>query len=1304
MDKLATELKAEEEVVKIRNQESKQELKRDTIKRRSFINRAAYNKLQRASSVSLGSSSSVSALKSKFENKIIDSELSKSSAHKDKDKGVVSKQVEDEGTLDEEVVVLRKKGPVVPPKPNPAKKVSFSEPPVPAPRSSKNSIEIVKVELTTVEKETVIPVVIKAADSKSDLNSNYLHSQQSLDSIDFADPEDIHFVSRASSIDTIDNIQATLNLFSKMDERPKEKKRSNSFKRILKGSFFGKDKKKEDKKTKKTENAVFADNVQNESSFNRSSAVRHTTGSEFAKTHAQNKEAQQRYQQQQQQQQQQTQSQQQSVNDVEHRYAQMYINRFNQNKSVFSQLDNPKCAGEDYVCMDSGNVKDTKISSTNYINIPSIHKYIDTSSSSNTLDSENLTYDNQIKDTDSNNSNLENSLLIKCKQNNELSDTYMETPPRAHDTHQNVQLVKPKAIIPINSERPLPNPYHTENKNNPNLKTMERNLNNALSKELPNKAHNEFSDGVYGTVFERKITRPQTASPDMTAFNPQSNSSMCSQRTSPKSPSLESSKLRLPAIRDKVDLQPRIRSPIPPSEVSTDKIIATELLKTKKEDKLNSPTHQRLEIEIDYPDNDLKQKDCSPVYSENQLKIVEGIPMGKPPISPQTKPSINLEAAEWQRKQRELTQSPSGPPQSVQVTNVIVHVDSQSPQSITANRSITPVQTSGGNTPVMQRTPSSTSSLQKTPPKHEIRQSVEAFCWKELKKLKQQEDMQLQMQLQLTPFGYAEDPIITHRSRSMSPTSSRNSRRSTSLPREVQRQRRMEEAEISRPNQIMQRHYMQRPNEQLYGQIRGQPTYNPNFQRNSPQRSTVSTNMPGMYEDYSKRPIFKRGSLTNQSTVEPQFLYNKKVSFHSSQNTENSQVWPTKNGFTQSPPQRRMDGKRESGDDDVFLPDSKPNGNAPPVNEPIYGTKSNGETKVDSINDKLYGNKMIPEQMQLTRDEIFLINQQRQKQLMMARAAQMERESPYATRGQFESPYGSRQFESPYGTRPPMESPYGTRQDINYGRPLPSEPIYGARHPQSGELFYGKRNQMDRESLYGSRPSIREPIYGTRPMPNIMEREPMYNIDNPYANRPNPNGLRYDMPPSDVYGSRQFMNRQPQSIREPIYGTKQDSIYGSKQSVMDPIYGRNGQQRPSVVNNQVCDMYGKIHEPGKMLSPTPTQKSGVLYGQLQRNSNAPPMQHQSYNQLQANNFVRGSRLTASVNDMYQRYNTDPRSQQYNEPPNRPLPPIPNDSKTKFLQLRRKQSMASESDINPNEAQRILSIRDPQMINRAVVGK
>ncbi|KRT83772.1 hypothetical protein AMK59_3197 [Oryctes borbonicus] len=416
---------------------------------------------------------------------------------------------------------------------------------------------------------------------------------------------------RSSSEDSIEKIESFFSEFTMDPKREvKEKKRTSSFRKILTGGLFSKDKKKSEKKnsedkskSKKTENIVVADNVQNEQTFGRNSIQRHTNENHLTKQPKKaspNLANQKEY----------VDQSANNLNEMERRYAEMHINQFNKIKATFSNSENFNKHPNDayHYLLENDN------------STTAIDRYIDTSSSSNTLESiDRSTYQNaliaqaelkHIKETG-----------MRAKQKGDTSTAQMEspksnenimnTPPRAKETHQNVQLVKPKALIPINSERALPNPYHNgqDGSQDGSLKKQSQKNLNIDEKDYATKVpvynrQNDFDVYEYSVAKTHQHQERGQYSPNLTKSSTSSStqnspsSPSFSPRSSPRSPTLEGSKLRLPSNREKVNLQPRIKSPIPQPKISTEKIIATELLKNKSESKRHdtapSPLHQKI--------------------------------------------------------------------------------------------------------------------------------------------------------------------------------------------------------------------------------------------------------------------------------------------------------------------------------------------------------------------------------------------------------------------------------------------------------------------------------------------------------------------------------------------------------------------------------------------------------------------------------------------------------------------------------------------------------------------------------------
>ncbi|GJQ69973.1 hypothetical protein Trydic_g22487 [Trypoxylus dichotomus] len=1072
---------------------------------------------------------------------------------------------------------------------------------------------------------------------------------------------------RSSSEDSVERIESFLSEFTMDPKREvKEKKRTSSFRKILTGGLFGKDKKKNEKKhsedkskNKKTENVVVADNVQNEQMFNRNSSQRHTVDNHLPK---QPKKTSPNLGNQKQYVEQDTNN----LNEMERRYAEMHINNFNKLKASFSNPESyNKHPNDTYQYLHE-----------NDNSAGTIDKYIDTSSSSNTLESvDRSTYQNaliaqaelkQIQEKEMRAKQKDNMLQIRQTESPQNNGSVINTPPRAKEIHQNVQLVKPKALIPINSERALPNPYHNGQDGSQNgslKKASEKNL-NIDEKDYATKIpvynrQNDFNDvyeyntskiqqqhqeqGQYSPNLTKSSTSSSTQnSPSSPSFSP---------RSSPRSPTLEGSKLRLPSNREKVNLQPRIKSPIPQPKISTEKIIATELLKNKSESKkfdtAPSPTHQKLHISS--VENIYEPKPVNArLVKQSPVQGIARIPFDNASIIDP------FEAAKWHQKQRQLAISPTIPDTSQVVTDAMVHVDPEMKRNSLQYSSL-PVTMRRANqdavsmrqrpvTPV-KRVPS-TQSLQQSPQKHEIRQSVELYCWKEIQKMKERQDQELKYQLQYTPYGYVEDPIIQRRSRSVEPIQQRSTKRSTSLPREVKSNM---NSRMFYREPIPENHPVTYKEDDLYAQK------NSNFVRSSPQRRTISgtTTSPQKplqtYEGYygssvevPYRPIFNRGSLNPQTQQEIQNQLQKKVSFTGNRNPAQDPSWPTKNGYVQSPPQRRMDKMASMGDDEVFLKDS----------------------------------------------QIKQVNEQIQKQLV-------KDSQQYATRDSLVSlPRQQSLEEAFYGSR--MAGAIQSNNLLKYvNKPQPeqiiNEPAYITRQNKQNTTELTKQQQENLQNIYGTRqqPDI-DPLYATQlyQARNQQQLVPIQDIKN--------NGLLMADP---RYGSKQQLAVERYYMNNNLVN---ESPYGSRQIMTSSPITKVTKQ--ITVTNKVCDIYGNIHDNGKKIPvPSPNsaqiQQTGVIYGQLQGNVVGRPPQYQSYNQiLPPSNFVRGNRLTASANDMYKRYPNDTRQREVlyaenpygqhgnNFNPNGPLPPTPNEqSKMQLLMMRRNNQNRAYPQISDTES-------------------
>lgn len=1150
-------------------------IRKDPQTNRKLINKSAYAKLHR--SLSPTRSSQLDLLKSKYEKSDNDTDITKSDTENPETK----------------LELIRQK----------------SKLPLPVPRSKiKSEIIIPSPSQKISDKKHRHSLMLdKKTTKKKDENSNEVFRKSSSSSGEF-----ITIVRRSESIETVDKFEKELDLFT-MDKKPKDKKRASSFRKIFSGKIFHKEKKKKEESEKRN---AQSDNLQNENNFSRQSPHRNSLGSNVPKPLSQDRRIPPPNI---------------DMQEIERRYAKMHVKEFNNIKQNFenhNSADEP----DDIPTLTPGPMSFSKISN--------INKFIDSSS---------LASDSE-KDSSSRTFTDQESPYKSIR----FADTRRDTPPRAQELRQtqDVRLVNPKALIPINSERPLPNPYQNATTKpvispkpqilSPKPKMQQFDFNEKKpANNFDNKIFQPILDETYGTVFDN-VDRNR-------------NSSSKVPQKPPRSPSLEATKLRMPPNRDIGPMSPRMRSPIPQHHVSTEKLIATELLRTSRsptptKKKINqlSSSHQRLES-IDYPESnhtneyvrnpivkskppisriivDQRGSQLSPNY-ENQPPISRIPNQRNGQLSPTYDSRINqypgIQNASLQRNSYESQNNQSSPnlrmPETVRNSPLPPSYDNtlQRNSQLSSNydnriyqsslvgsqerlmgnsllRSPTPTnlqnaeltmikpQGSGSSTPVDLRIPPT--SQTPSPQKEEMRRNVEAYYWKEIKKLKEQENRDFQYyQMQLMPFGYAEDPINYRRSRSSSPSSQRNGRRSLSLPRESKSQ--LTNVEVSDNHQRFQpapipegRAVVNYPNAIYYQQ---------NFRRNTPERRTIDT-VPRSNGNAIYRPIFKRGSLTTPVREFAEDQQQKKVSFNGGKQRD---AWPTRNGYTQSPPQRRLDSIRpESLDDDVFLPNQQ-------------------TTKLIVDGKEIYGYT----------------------------------NRPYDNHAQ-------RQQDPHY-------------QNANFYKQIQQEPIYSSQSKQ----VEGSRIPVGM-TRYNSI-QLAEPIYGQN---QRLSRRMSFDNSQRYV----PKQVNYSMPrrqiyiKDDVYGyfggyvpneQQQMQQQMQQQLQQ-----QQGVVYSSKQNIADPTY--SWQVKQGSVRDKVCDMYGQIHDRD---SPSLNiRKSGVMLGQLQQNSQSqlPPNQ----------NFVRNSRLTASANDMYRRYqNVEPRypshvvyerhQVQNDRPPSRPLPPVPTDKNVYYRQ-------------------------------------
>lgn len=593
--------------------------------------------------------------------------------------------------------------------------------------------------------------------------------------------ENSNFVNSSDGEEDYPDSDSSGNVDFSMDGKHKERKRSNSFRKLFTGGFFGKDKKK------KEEKHDLSRGVQNISL--QSNAPQNHHHQRFM--HHPEKERKQE--------------------ETEKTYAKQHVNRFNEIRQNFVVEEENK--PPQYLPM---NNPPKKKSIADYLS--PVNKYIDTSSSAS-LESE-----------------RPKPVMMR------------DTPPRAQETYQNFKpIVKPRAYYQ-NQEKP----------------------------EKP------YLDDTYGTVF------------DSLEYVASKNGNL--KPVSPKSPSFEGSKLKLPPNRDIVDLQPRLKSPLASNRVSTEKMIATELLKnsrpptpTYSEQDKSTPLHTAESGHKSASRHHTMEKsghkraprqtiEESGHKSTPHRTIEENGYNQSPPVSP-IKPRRHL--------------SVTSIDQSV-VMNAMVHDNSRRSEIIRPT------------TPLNLR---QSAALKLSPQKEDIRKSVEQYYWKEIKKLKDEEDYKLYV-MQMSNGLFDDSYSRLRRSRSLSP-SQRNAK-SFSLPRDVNKEnpygsRKPQNHQIIPEDQTIE---IRSPARKL--------TYEEHFIRNQPERRSI---------DSLQRPIFRRGSLVRQEIYENN-NYNKRVSFSNGQ-----QQWPTKNGFTGSPPQRRLE-KRDPND--VFGPNEPNYVPKPPRREPVY--------------------------------------------------------------------------------------------------------------------------------------------------------------------------------------------------------------------------------------------------------------------------------------------------------------------------------------------------------------------------------
>lgn len=1012
-------------------------------------------------------------------------------------------------------------------------------------------------------------------------------------------------IRKSESVDTVDRIEKELSNFI-MDNKKKDKKRTNSFRKLF--SVFGKDKKKKVKETDvtNTPNSDYVDNYQNETnsnSFIRNTPQRHTVSCDQYKKEKsydskpfppKNIEED-------------------PPPEILRKYANNHINKFNKIRKSFEHPDD-----------NESNIKNemsTKRSdpSTQH---SQVIKYIDTSSSTtSTMESAKFnTYQNAlIAQAEFQQLKKENN-AVDTRPNLIRNDSFRrDTPPRATDTHQPVNIVKPRARLPINSERALPNPYHNEVEDQKDLSTTYTQENEGIARP-------EVLD-IYGTVFDAIDQSKRNSYRTSTIASQDSRKTQSPVPITPRSPSLEGSKLRLPSNRDITPLQPRLRSPLPTARVSTEKIIATELLKnTNSLDKKspstpNSLTRPNKEEKPFKPqaESTPDMKTCQALnalrekFEENSQKLNEELDQIKQTLqnishedSPERIPSRNGRMA------KDTISNPTSSPRGTMLTSprssmTISPVPLTKPLEVNCS-SPTPGMYPQGSSDVelrqkhsVVRRNGSQSNVNRSPSspiKDEMRKSVEAYYWKEIKRIKEQEDYEIYLsQLHFSQRGYAEDPILSRRSRGMDEN---RGRRSSSVPRNPKQHQQFDSQQnihmlktaIPEGNAVAYR----TQDRNIYGYLPSRTS-----QMHSSRSSITNTQRQANGDYATYKPIFRRGSLSGGGHAPQTLQINKKVSFSNSQQPANVEAWPTRNGFTRSPPQRRLDKMSTNAqlEDDVFLPPTDKQVNM--QQQQIYGQNQVLRNHYNSETESIYG----------------------------------------------QNPYG-------YAGQPHLVRPANYNSD--------SEAVYGGR-------YYRTMSRQEMENLRNAQAnSIRQPDLRSRPVPRLTRHESIQLPESPYgysvqygaSRQYQTNGVVRDnrMPvgPSRIPPRREIL------ITDNIYGQHigyrnefASSPYGytvnNNPNIPEPVYAARPKQ--VTVRNKVCDMYGRIHDVAPLSGNV--QASGVLMGQIQDLPTSPP------------SFRRGTRLTASNNDMlYRRQNQlyENRSIEQNEILHgsrgsvRPLPPLP----------------------------------------------
>lgn len=913
----------------------------------------------------------------------------------------------------------------------------------------------------------------------------------------------ITVVRRSESIDTVLEIERELSNFV-MDK--KKDKKPNKIKKIFSFNFFKNKKTKEDHSVV-VPNDSYQENYKNENnSFKRNVPQRHTVGCEYIRTknshdHIRNQPSYKSF-----------------PEDNPHivqQYAEMHINKFNKIRTSFENQDtkhlnesvktNPSFLHNGQKMHNESCPRSAQGDHYFFKQSPSSSKNDETDSTSHN------TYENAlIVQAELKKIKLEETKMQKLSRN---ASFRRDTPPRAEETNPKVNIVRPKARLP------LPENTAEQDKKKPDV-TDENNFNNTISTQFESNQKTQLNE-IYGTVFDNidnKKNQEIKKHLDHSNSDTINRSSPATMRTSP----IDQTKLKLPPKREIVVLQPRLKSPIP-HNINEDRVIATELLRSPE--KCNLPKESRKNIEnsdtviknnsvtealeslrskIEQTDNNLKEK------LEQIKNTLQDLRMS--PNITQTL-SVGENSIDLSRNSKSVGEKLNSPclefnsmPKRPERLSLISQTNTISPNSLRDSFSTPEVE-------LRQKIRSNSRSPMPSPKKEDIRKSVEAYYWKEIKKIKEREDEIYMSQMQLYPIDNR--LVIPYDPRYVqAPNYNSRKPRSSSIPRNVIRN-------LGFNSQDVQKH---NDSDEIYG-------IGPKRNVHTLKQKNMESLPPIPQKKDIYKPIFRRGSLTRTATPTPDMSnqLNKKVSFSS--------------------PNRRGDLELQ---------------------------------------------KQQSSQIITTPDQIYT-----------------ERRAPRVNYNSDVEMYG---YTKPPAGRSRMEihQQMELRKPPNYASD--SEAIYGTRSMRSYKKMsleeMERLRQMNMEnSLH--RTGMPRPQYAlTRHESISFPRTPNTYMGIRHSSQQfaSPNEIRYSSP--NINQSMIYSGMTPNGQNASYY-----NVYSNTPRIIRPQSFQNiNRSRQVMVRNQVCDIYGKIHDSDK----SSIQETGVVMGQVIN----PP------------NFQRNSRLTSSVNDIY----------------------------------------------------------------------